>query len=327
MCAVFFCALSAPAQDMEFEPQLEGLPHKKRPGIFHRPAKHSPADQLKYAEQLLAEQQTRKAMKQYVALVHQWHESPEAATAQLIYAGLLEKKRKYVSAFDEFQYLIDNYAGRFPYEEALEHQFRIANHIMTVKRWKFFFFSGFTAPERALPFFEKIVENAPHWDRTAEAQFYIGLIYEQIKQYEPAIKAYEIVRHRFAGSSFAAEASFRRAHCLYITANASRRNETTSRDALSALAGFLKDYPENTNADKAQLYLDELRERLAGMYYDRAVFYDKIAKRPESALIAYTDFIRKFPASAMAEQASKRIDTLKGELESREGWEKRKGNY
>lgn len=318
LCAIALFLPAVRAQEMEFKAELEGLPEKKRPGIFHRPAKDSPASQLEYANRLLDTGKPRKAMKQYCALVHEWHDSPEAVTAQMACAELLEERRSYFRAFDEFQYLIDNYTGRFPYEQAIEHQFRIAHYLMTAKRCKFFIFPGFSAPERSLPLFEKIVQNAPDWDRTHQAQFFIGLIHEQIRQYGPAIKAYETVQYRYPDSYSAAESSFRRAYCLYITANTRPRDEAGCRNAVSALARFLRDYPGNENADIAQKYLYKLKKRLAAMHYERAVFYDRIAKRPQAALITYSDFIKKFPSSDMAAQANKRIEALKMELENEE---------
>ena len=316
VACVFLAFQSALAlQETKTTTEFKDLPQKKKSSFFHSPAMDSPASQLEYTELLLAEGKIRSAMKQYQALVHQWHNSPEAAIAQRAYAGLLEDRRKYSRAFDEFQYLIDNYAGHFQYEEALEHQFRIAHYLMTTRRGSFLFFPGFDASERALPLFEKIVQNAPGWEKTPQAQFYIGLIHEQAGDFELATKAYEITQYRYPDSPFAAEASFRRAHCLYVSANTNPQDEIRCRTALSTLAGFLKDYPGDNNRNAAQKYLEELKQRLARMYYDRAVFYDRIKNQSRSALIAYSDFVKKFPSSEMAAKAAERIEILRKEAE------------
>ena len=316
-CALFVVLQPVSAQDTMREAEFDDLPvpGKKRPSIFHRPTMDSSADQLAYAERLLAEGKIRKAMKQYQALVHTWHDSREAAIAQLDYAKLLEDRRRYRQAFDAFQYLIDNYAGQFPYEEALQRQFRIAHYVMTERRGKFFVFPGFSAPERALPFFEKLVENAPNWSKTPHARFLIGQIYETTKQYELAVNAYEAAQNLYPDSPFTGDASFRRACCLCILANASPRDASTCRRALSALSGFLGDFPSDANASVIRGYLGELKRRLASMHYERAAFYDRIANRPRAALIAYSDFIKQFPSSEMGTRVNKRIEALKIELE------------
>jgi len=298
------------------EPKAKERTERKKPGwLFHHPKAKTPGDQLEYANGLLATGHRREAAKQYYALVCTWHESPQAPAAQLAYAKLVEDRGDSLDAFNEFQYLIDHFAGRFPFDEALDHQFRIANDIMTARHGTMFVFRGYTTPERALPLFEQIVKNGPGWGHTPEVQFNIGGIHESNRDFEEATKAYEVVMVSYPHSPQAEDAAFHRAQCLYVLANANRRNEVSYREALSALSMFQRDYPKNVNAATAKKYLDELKERLADMYFERALFYDRIAKRPKSAVIAYADFLRNFPTSELASRANERMDTLKLEME------------
>jgi outer membrane protein assembly factor BamD (BamD/ComL family) len=305
--------ITPPAQQApEGKPRLE----RKTLGWFRHPRKTTPAEQMKFADEMLASGYQREAAKQYNALVCVWPESSEAPAAQMAYAKILEDREDYVDAFDEFQYLIDHFAGRFPFEEALDRQFRIANTLMTQKHGRILF-GGYKAPERALPLFEQIVKNGPQWKNTSQAQFYVGTINEDMQDYGAAIKAYEAIPFSSPDSAYVEEASFRRAHCLYVQANATPRNEPSYREALSALSMFQRDFPNSSYAESAGKYLDELKERLARLHYDRALFYDRIAKRPQAAVIAYADFIRNFPGSVLATEASDRMDTLKLEMEKK----------
>ena len=306
------------AQEDAFATEIEHEPTKKRPSIFRRPAEDSPVLQLAYANRLLEEGNAGKAMEEYRALVHAWHDTPEAAAAQQQYAGLLESKGSYKRAFDEFQYLIDNYSGYFPYEEAIEHQFRIANQVRTVRHGRFFFFSGFTTPESALPLYEKIVENAPNWRRAPEAQFFIAVIHEDGKDYELARAAYEVIQLRYPDSAFVAEASYRRAETLYRMAKSNARDEESGRRALSALAAFIRDYPGDPKVEAAREHLALIKSRLADMYFERAQFYDAVANRPKAAIIAYTDFVKNFPSSDLKAEATDRIEILQQEMENSE---------
>jgi outer membrane protein assembly factor BamD (BamD/ComL family) len=300
-----------------FKPETEDLPQKKGPSMFHRPAKETPAEQLEHAKSLLEAGKDRAAEKQFRALVHAWHDSPQAPSAQFAFARLLEQRGKYLDAFNEFQYLIENYAGSFPYEETLEHQFRIANHIMTAKQRRMFLLKGFTDPKTAISLLEQIVRNAPGWKKTPQAQFLIGVIYEDAEEEEDAVAAYEIALSSFPDSRYAEQASFRRARLLYQSAVKRPRDESNCRSALSALAGFLKDHPLGDDAAEARRYLDELREQLAGMYFAQAEFYDKTAIRPRAALIAYREFLAQFPSSEMSARANERVAVLEFELEEK----------
>jgi outer membrane protein assembly factor BamD (BamD/ComL family) len=48
------------------------------------------------------------------------------------------------------------------------------------------------------------------------------------------------------------------------------------------------------------------------MHFDRAVFYDRTANKPQAALIAYEEFLKRYPDSPMAAAAAARVETLKG---------------
>lgn len=285
-------------------------PKQKEPSWFHRPSKSTPAEQLAYAESLRKEGRLRKAGKQFRALVHEWHNSPEGPKAQLAFAQVLEERGKYPAAFEEYQYLVDFYVGQFPYEQVMEHQFQIARQIMTSRRMAILFLPGFDRSQEAQPLFEKIEQNAPNWDRAAEALLFVGLIHEQNGNYDEAVFAYEDLLYHHPENSRARQASYRRAYCLRLLAEKRNRDEDTLRRTLSALAAFLRDYPDAPEAAEAQKDLDRLNDRLVCMYFDQARFYDTLARKPEAALKAYKEFVRQFPLSVQADQARSRIREL-----------------
>ena len=300
------------AQEEDFVGEFDVVPEKKTPGfIFRHPSKETAKEQLEHANQLLDLGKLKKAMKAYRALVHEWHESPEAAKAQMAFAGILEQKKKHKAAFDEYQYLIDHFTGQFSHEEALDHQFRLANHEMTRRHFRIFFMPGYTAPENALPLFRKIVANGPNWEKAAQSQFYIGLIHEEMEEYEEAVDAYEIVGTRYRDTDFGSDAAFRRAKCLFMMADRSPRDEASCMRALSALASYIADYAGEPGVVKAKENLQTLKLRLADMYFKKATFYDVVQKRPKSAIIAYTDYIKRFPLSERSDEAAQRVVELK----------------
>ena len=316
MAALFLLTSSAWAQEQELpREEVETAPKKKRPGFFlHRPAMDSPESQLAYADGLLARGRVVAARRQYNALVHEWHDTPDAVLAQMACARLYEERRRYDRAFDEFQYLIDNYSGQFPYEEALDHQYRIARYRMTARTLKILGLPGFSAPERAIPLLEQIVQNAPDWDKAPEAQVCVGRIHEADEQYELAIDAYDMVAYRYPMSAYAIEARLGVVDCLYRASVSAPRDKELCRRALSAASAFVRDYPGQEGNERARRHMAALRDQLAGLYYDVALFYDRTAKRPEAALIAYRDFIKRFPSAQQASDVADRMDVLAAEV-------------
>lgn len=284
---------------------------KKRPGLFfHHTKKDTPAEQLAYAKKQQDKGHARAACKAYDALVHQWHETPEAAEAQHRYADLLLKRSKNEKAFDQYQYLVRYFAGTFPYQDVLETQFQIANAVRTDRHMDILFLPGYEDPPRAVPLYEKVVENGPNWDLAPEAQFYIGAIQEDDEDYEMAVVSYETLQLRYPASPYVEEAAYRRAHCLYKLSTRNARDEDQCREALTGMLAFQRNYPDNAHVKEAGTCTDELKKRLADLYYDRAIFYDKLAKKPKSAIIAYSDFIGKFPTSERRAAAEERLTVL-----------------
>jgi outer membrane assembly lipoprotein YfiO len=310
------CALALPlgaaAQDpMDFDNAERPLrPERKQPGFLRRAAKDTPAGQLAYANGLRDAGKRGKAMRAYAALVAAWHASEEALEAQLAYARLWEEKGNYARAFREYQYLIDFFAGQFPYQDVLDRQFRIANLMMTRRYGDWGPLPGFRAPERALPLFEQILENAPGGDLAAECRFSIGLIHEQGHDLDEAARAFEQVRNRHPDSPLAPEAAFRQASCRYRLALKSPRDDARCRAALAALAAFLRDYPDSPNRAEAQQSRDSLHAHWVAMAFENAAYYDRIARKPEAAVIAYGDFVRRFPLTEQAKEAQERIAAL-----------------
>lgn len=282
---------------------------KKTPSMFARPKKQTPAEQLAYASSLRDAGKKAAAAKQYNALVHKWSDSPEAALAQLEYARLLEAQGDYPSAFEEYEYLIQNYPGGFKYSDVLESEFRIANCIMTTRHKLLGVLPGSPGYSSALPLFEKIVINGPQWSNTPKAQFNIGWIHEQLKDYDLAASAYELVQQNYPRSEVAADAAFQQGCCLYFLALERPHEERSLQQVRTHFQKFLRTYPNHQAVDQATRYLDDAVQRLTGMAYDRAVFYDK-GGHPNAALIAYRDFVNKFPDSTKARAAQIRIEQL-----------------
>lgn len=293
----------------------ETKPRIKRGVHWYRyPNQTNDVAQERFAYALYTQGRLRKAANAYQALVYAWPDSPRAASAQLALAKVQQRRGNYQEAFQEYQYLIDNYPGQFSYSEVLESQFQIAKYLMEAPVGSFFLFPGFHAPERAVPLFEKIILNAPSWERAPEAQFSIGRIHEINEDLDEAIAAYEAAQSRYPGTSWALQAAFHEAYCLYQLSDQRPNDENAINAARAALVAFIHLYPSSPDTAKAEGYLRTLNTRLETMVFERARFYDRIARRPQSALQAYRDFVKHFPSSGLAETARLRIEQLSKEV-------------
>ncbi|MDD5676597.1 MAG: tetratricopeptide repeat protein [Kiritimatiellae bacterium] len=284
----------------------------------YRPAEATPEAQLAWINELKDAGHTIRASKACLALVNAWPESSQAPAAQLTYCRLLEERGKPAKAFNEYQFLVEAYAGFFPYNEVMDRMYAIADAIATQDRH--FLFVKYQAPEEAIPLFEKLIRNGTQWKRAAELQFRIARIYEKTKQYDLAIEAYGTYHQRYSVSPLAEQALFSQGRCCY---EYSRENPVAldlRENAVAALQGFLDWYPYSDSAAEARKYLTELQGELAGGLYGQAALYDHTAKFTSdkqehsnslvAARICYERVIDEFPRSAWAEKAHVRIEAI-----------------
>jgi outer membrane protein assembly factor BamD (BamD/ComL family) len=275
-----------------------------------RPAKKTPEEQLAWARQLHEQGRLRKATRAYRALAVTWPGSPEALLGRLGLAQTLDERGKLEDAFDAYHELATRFTGGYSYDQVVKRQFEIARETMERRRGGFLFFGGFRAPERAVPMFEKTLQNAPRAPFAAEAQYLIGRAYEESDQLELAVVAYMTAQHRYPTSPWAPKAAFGRARALVRLSEESPNDEEALEEAWAAVVLFINMYPQSDDIDVAKAYRDTLLRRRARAAYDKAVFYDRIARRPVAAWRAYDNFVRQFPNSEWTAIARARMDSL-----------------
>lgn len=283
-----------------------------------RASKSTPAAQLAYADDLRDQGRLIFASKQYRALTYAWPQAPEAPQAQYRYAQLLEKRGKDKSAFEEYQYLLETYAGFVPYEEVLERQYGIADRLATEPR-RFLFFS-YSAPEEAIPLFETLIQNAPQWKRAAELQFRIARIYEKNKQYDLALDAYDLYQQRYPVSLLAEQAAFGHGKCAYEYSRENPNAADLRQHAEAVILSFLESYPRSDMAAQARAFLQELQQAQAAGLYRQAQIYEQAFRRAgssreskaaqDAARLSFQRVIDEYPRSRWAESARAQIARL-----------------
>lgn len=289
-----------PASSPDSADEFQSLPPEKpkaRRGItlFHRPARKTPVEQMAWARTLEAGNHKIRASRAFLALVYAWPDSPEAPQAQLALARLMEKRNKPATAFAEYQYLIDRYVGQYPHLEVLERQFQI----------------GLKRKDRDM--LETVVKNGPAAPLAPEALFQAGRIAEKAKDYDLAILDFQSLQNRYPTSNRAEESAYREAHNLYaLWLDLSPQDEIRLQSARTAVARFLRGYPHSAQAPEARQLLKTIEQRLADFAFQKAYFYDRRTHppRPAAALVAYREFVRRFPDADRVSVARDRIAEL-----------------
>lgn len=276
-----------------------------------RPRMSDPSAQLAYADQLWDGGRKRGARRQYRALVRYWPSAPEAPHAQYAYARALEYRNRKTRALDEYETLMTRYMGMFPHKKVLERIFDMGEAVMERRRGRFLIFPGFHAPERAIPFFEAVVEYGPRWKRAPEAQMNIARIKNAIDRPEEAVFAYDRVELRYPRSPFVEEAAFGKARALYEIARDYPNDIDSGETALHALGLFIRNHPDSDHVEEARSLLRNQYRELARLNYQKARYYDRIARRPRAAITTYERFLEEFPDTEWSTHAQQRLEILR----------------
>lgn len=281
------------------------------------PEKLTPAEQLVFAEELLAEGRFSDAAGQYGKLASTWPDSPEAPLAQLKFAYLLDLDGKERAAFDAYQRMLTLYPAQSPYDKLLNRMFEIAQVYMNRRKIAMLGFKGFAAPDEAVPLFRQIIELGPEWDKAAEAQYLIGVAYDRIHFYDEAIEGYTQTIYKYPKSIYAEKAAFAKAYDYYLLNQENPVDAATADMAWASFTYYLQNYPHSDRVEEAKMYRSKLYEARADAAYEEARYYDVIAHRPEAAILSYRRFLQQFPQSKMAEKVEKRVNALRQQTEKK----------
>jgi tol-pal system protein YbgF len=104
--------------------------------------------------------------------------------------------------------------------------------------------------KQALSEFADFTKYFPQDAKAAEAQYYMGLIYDHGEQYDDAAQVFEAVVERYPDSPKAADAMYMK--------GVEYQKAKSDKKAIAAYRAFLKQYPNNANAAKARTRLRTL---------------------------------------------------------------------
>lgn len=278
--------------------------------LFDRKMKTS-AEQWEYARNTQNKGSLKKADRRMLYLVRRWPNSKEAPWAARARGDILFARKKWIPAFEAYQYLIDNYSSRMAdYDSVLQNQFDIAVKIMNRRRMRWIF-GGYRAPEYAVDYFENVIRNGPQWLSAPEAQFMIGKCHQDSKEYELAINAYGVLGYRYPDSAFAEEAAWEQIECLKRLRKEFPNSPEILERTLTASTVFLSTYPSSKRKGAIIQMRNTLYEVKANMVFDEAAFYAKVPKESKAAILYYEKMIEEYPKSKMVPLAEQRIAELK----------------
>lgn len=277
-----------------------------RGGWFSKP---SPSALYEQAIDMEQAGHLRRAQSQFKKLLKQAPHNAVAASAQQHLANIYLLREKFSKAKVAYEDLLKNYGSQADYDSALDSLLELAEKQADDRHMKWLF-GGFTSPEAAISTLEMVVRYAPATPLAPASQYRIGKIQEENGNLSDAALAYDIVLFRYPNSAVTEDAALSKADCLRQTSENQQNNETARGEAWDACKLFIRMFPESDEQATVQQWSVDLYLARAQDVYNKAVFYETLAFKPEAARIYYHVVINDFSESAFADKAKTRLEAL-----------------
>jgi outer membrane protein assembly factor BamD len=275
-------------------------------------------DQLEVAKQAFEKKDYSLALRAARRTVAQWPLSDYAPEAQYYVARCYEARGNGEKAFREYQKLLEKYPKYEKYEEVMQRQFEIANSYLAGKWFRVLgLVPLYRSMDKTADMYEKIIQNGPYTDISAQAQMKIGQAHENKRglfKKAPdnfsAAKAYERAADRYYDrKEIAADATFKQGLAYMRQSQTAEYDQNAANMAVATFTDFITLFPEDPRVPEARKNIELLRTEQARGSFQVAKFYDK-RKRYEGARIYYNECLAMDPKSPYAETARKRLEVL-----------------
>jgi outer membrane protein assembly factor BamD len=273
-------------------------------------------DQLEVAQNAFQQGDFGTAAKAAKRTVSRWPFSDYAPQAQYLVARCYEEDGKDEKAFKAYQQLLEKYPKIENYDEIVKRQFIIANRFLAGKWFKLWdVIPVFPSMDRTIRMFDQIIKNGAYSEIAPDAQMNIGQAHELkfVKDYPSAAKAYERAADRYSDRKTGADALFRVGLAYNRQAKTAEYDQSVASHAISVFTDFITLHPDDGRTGDAQKIISSLKTEQARGSYEIARFYQR-KNRPQAALIYYNEVLLQDPGSTYADDARRRIDSLKREI-------------
>ena len=282
--------------------------------------KETPQEQLDYALGFYKTGEFKEATGELKKLLKEYPRSREAAEAQYYIARMLEEQGDAVSAFKNYQEVIEKYPFSDRFAEIVRRQYEIGTRLLEGRDTRRSFVKTVVGGDYdVIDIFRKVIKNAPYGEYAAPAQYKIALYLQGKQMYQEARDEFEATINDYPDSEWAQAARYQIAVSDAERSSAPQYDQEVTAAAINELEGFVGDYPDAELSSSARARIQELREKEAEKSFIVAEFYQK-QRQYAAARRYYSKIVEDYKQTSWAGKALVRIREI-GALEA--GEEKR----
>lgn len=256
------------------------------------------------------------ALKHYGIVVKKYPNSVYAAEA-LYRTGLLQQKRRqYNKAFLTYQTMVSRYPNSEKFNQVIGEQYRIASDLSEGKRAKIFsWLPGFRNRERAVGYFETIVQTAPYSDYAPLALMNAARGYKKMNETEAAIDALDRMINTYPRNVLTPDAYLKIAETHASLVDGPAYDQNSTKEAITYYEDYMILFPGDGGMAAAEQGLNRMKTVLASSKLTMADYYYKYRRNYKAAKVFYNEAITVFPDSPVATEAREKLVTVEAKLE------------
>ncbi len=274
-----------------------------------KPAKGTPEGELELVRHHIEMAHPKKAVKvakKYLGLYPDRSEYEEVC----LLAGQAEIARgRYWQAFEWFEKQLTHYPAGKLSDQAMEHEFEIADAFLAGKKRIVLGFLRLGAEGEALEILSRIAEHSPGTRIAERALLRIAERHYQKQRWAEAVDSYDLFIELFPKSAKTPMAMFQAAQAQYELFQGAQFDDTPLLEAEQRFKILAESYPTAARNANVPMILQNIVDSRAEKLYRTALFYERTARK-SPAVYYYRQVTARYPKTTWASDAEVAIERL-----------------
>lgn len=259
---------------------------------------------------------SRQALKLYTSVSKKYPNSVFAAEALYRTGAIYQKREQFYKAFETYQQMLGRYPSSEKFIQVVGEQYRIASQLFAGKRSRIWgLFPGFRNREKAMEYFELIVQTAPYSDYAPLALMNAARGYKQINETPAAIDALDRMINTYPRNVLTPDAYLKIAQTHASLVDGPYYDQASTKEAITYYEDYMILFPGDAGMATAEKGLAEMKTVLAKSKLTMADYYLKYRQNYKAAKVFYNEAITVYPDSPVATQARAKLVEVDAKLE------------
>ncbi|MFP4542242.1 MAG: tetratricopeptide repeat protein [Opitutales bacterium] len=254
------------------------------------------------------------ATRHYKRIYKKYPGSDYADKALFEYGEIMFDRRKWKQSFGAFQTLLQLHPDFPNFDAVVHYQFRIGLRAAAGDNMRLLGVIPFRAWERAVVYFEVLIQNAPYSDLAPLALMNVAQIHQYLGNTAQAVDALDRLINFYPESVLADDAYLELGHTFAELNDGALYDQGSTREAQSYYEDFLVLFPSHPKVEEGEEGLSDMRNAYAESKLVIGEYYYRHRNWYLAAEIFFNEAITLAPESEAADRARRylvRIDEFK----------------